>query len=170
VKYLSRYLAKYVGRPGGTPRKQEEPTPEGLTKLTEPSLRPADPPPWPWDQAEAERLVARLREGLDRVERAVAVGKAPPARLAAMRTWLEVAEGYIRDRGLEAARGCDAMELLRGAVGSALALASHGPPPPVPPDPAHDAELCRWLTVYFNCENAWLEPPMKPDTPALCSR
>src|SRR5262245_16637915 len=80
--------------------------------------------------AEAERLLTELREALAGIEAAVAAGKAPPTRLAAMRTWLEVGEGFVRDRQLEVARGWDAMGLLRSTVGSALALAECGPPPP----------------------------------------
>jgi hypothetical protein len=77
-----------------------------------------------WDQAEAERLLAQLREALARVDADVAAGKASAVRAAAIRTWLEVAEGYVKDRDLEAARGWDALELLRGAVARAVGLAT----------------------------------------------
>ena len=40
--------------------------------------------------------------------------------------WLEVCEGYIRDHALEAARGWDAMELLRGAIESCRETARRG--------------------------------------------
>jgi hypothetical protein len=76
-----------------------------------------------WDQAEADYLLARLREGLARVETAVAAGRAPAARASALRTWLDVAEGYVSGKEREAARGWDALRLLRAAVRRALALA-----------------------------------------------
>jgi hypothetical protein len=122
-----------------------------------------------WSQAEAEGLLAELHRAMIRVEWAVGAGKAPPVRLAAMRTWFAVAEGYIRDRELEAARGWDALKLLRDAVQAGLSLAERGPPPPAPSDPAHEAELCRWLRGYFNRENVDLWNPPKSDAPALCS-
>jgi hypothetical protein len=81
-------------------------------------------PAFAWDQAEADRLLADLRGRLARVEAAVAAGEAPAVRAAALRTWLEVGEGYVRDRDLEAARGWDALALLRGAVARAVILAT----------------------------------------------
>jgi hypothetical protein len=54
----------------------------------------------------------------------VASGRAPAVRAAALRTWLEVAEGYVSDPEREAARGWDALALLRGAVKQALTLAA----------------------------------------------
>ncbi len=93
-----------------------------LLDLLAPRQRPA--PAFVWDQAEAERLLAQLREALARVEVEVAAGKAPAARGAAMRTWLEVAEGFVNDREREAARGWDALALLRAAVARALTLAT----------------------------------------------
>ena len=77
-----------------------------------------------WDQTEAERLLAHLREALARVDEAVAADKAPAAQGAAMRTWLEVVEGLVNGREREAARGWDALELLRGAVARAVGLAT----------------------------------------------
>jgi hypothetical protein len=105
--------------------------------------------PAPWDQAEAERLLAQVREALARVEGAVAGGKAPAARGAAMRTWLEVAEGLVSDREGEATRGWDALDLLRGAVRQALRAAVGEQPPPVAYTPAEEERLCRWLESYF---------------------
>jgi hypothetical protein len=80
-----------------------------------------------WDQAEADRLLVRLRDVLARVEAAVAAGNAPAVRAAALRTWLDVAEGFVKDREREAARGWDALELVRAAVSRALALAGGEP-------------------------------------------
>ena len=92
-----------------------------LLALLAAPLRPA--PAFLWDQAEAERLLADLREALARIEAAVAAGKAPPVRLAVLRTWLEVAEGYVSDRERETARGWKAFDLLRRAARHALLAA-----------------------------------------------
>ena len=102
-----------------------------LLDLLAPRQRPA--PAFVWDQAEAECLLAEVREALARVDEAVAAGKAPTARGAAMRTWLEVAEGCVNGREMEAARGWDALDLLRGAVARALILAT---------PPAAEMSLC----------------------------
>jgi hypothetical protein len=115
-----------------------------LTLLAAPRPTPA----FAWDQAEAERLLAQLREVLSRVERAVAAGTAPSARGDAMRTWLEVAEGFVSDREREAARGWDSLELLRGAARQALRTAAGVQPPPVTYTPAEEARLCRWLESF----------------------
>jgi hypothetical protein len=80
-----------------------------------------------WDQVEAERLLAEVREALARVEAAVAAGKAPPARRDVLRTWLEVAEGFVSDREREAACGWDALELLRGTARQVRRAAAGGP-------------------------------------------
>ena len=96
-----------------------------------------------WDQAEAEPLLAQLREALARVEAAVVAGVAPAARAAALRTWLEVAEGFVSDRDREAARGWDALELLRGAARQALRTAAGVQPQPITYTPAEEARLCR---------------------------
>jgi hypothetical protein len=79
-----------------------------------------------WDQAEAERLLAEVREATAHVEAAVNAGQAPPVRLAVLRTWLEVAERYVSDRECEAAGGWDALELLRGAARQARRVAAAG--------------------------------------------
>jgi hypothetical protein len=79
-----------------------------------------------WDQAEAERLLAEVREATAYVEAAVKAGQAPPVRLAVLRIWLKVAEGYVSDREREATRGWDALELLRGAARQARRAAADG--------------------------------------------
>jgi hypothetical protein len=85
-----------------------------------------------WDQAEAERLLAELREGLARLERAWPGGKFPPVKANVVAIFSEVCDGYVRDHDLEAARGWDALALLRGAVRRALSLAA---PPTSEPCP-----------------------------------
>jgi hypothetical protein len=87
---------------------------------------PRGMPTFVWDQAEAERLLGEVRGAIARVEAAVAAGEAPPVRLAAMRAWLEVAEGYVMDREREAARGWGALELLRAAARQACQAAPPG--------------------------------------------
>jgi hypothetical protein len=77
-----------------------------------------------WDQAGAEGLLAQLREALARAEAAVFAGKVPAVRVATQRTWLVVAGGYVRNRDLEAARGWDALALLRSAAARAVILAT----------------------------------------------
>jgi hypothetical protein len=80
-------------------------------------------PAFAWDQAEADHLLAQMRGALARAEAATAAGEVPAVRVAAMRTWLEVGVAYVIDREREAARGYDALALLRGAVARALTLA-----------------------------------------------
>jgi hypothetical protein len=77
-----------------------------------------------WDQAEAERLLGRLRHELARLERTWPGGTFPPVRANAVRIFTEVCESYVRDHDLEAARGWDVLALLRGAVARVLTLAT----------------------------------------------
>jgi TubC N-terminal docking domain len=119
-----------------------------------------------WDQAEAERLLAQMGEALARVDRAVAAGKAPTARADAIRTLRDVAEGYVSGREQEAARGWDALELLRGAAQRALRLAAGERPPPFTYTPEEEAQLCRWLESYCGWpagSAALWDPPGRPD-------
>jgi molecular chaperone GrpE len=90
--------------------------------------KPSKPSAASWDPAEAERLLQGLRAALARVEADVAAGLAPAARAAAVRTWLEVGEGFVNDHEREAARGWDALALLRGAVAEALKAAQRALP------------------------------------------
>ncbi|MCI0463310.1 MAG: hypothetical protein L0Z62_40705 [Gemmataceae bacterium] len=66
-----------------------------------------------WDQAEAERLLAELRTEVRRLTREEYGGVAPAlfGRLAA--DLLAIGEGYVRNHDAEAARGWDALALLR---------------------------------------------------------
>jgi hypothetical protein len=69
-----------------------------------------------WDQAEAERLLARLRNELVRIERDYYRGKMPQVAANLAADGLSIADGYVANHDAEAARGWDAMELLRGLV------------------------------------------------------
>ncbi len=88
---------------------------------------PASPeksaPAFAWDQAEAERLLAELREGLAQLERTWTGGTFPPVKANVLQIGVEVCEAYVRDHELEAARGWDALALLRDAVPRLLSLA-----------------------------------------------
>jgi hypothetical protein len=76
---------------------------------------PEGPPPaFAWDQAEAERLLAELRDEVKRAEALDFGGQPPPLFKTLAADLLAQAEGYIRDHDKEAARGWDALELLRG--------------------------------------------------------
>ncbi|HKI36280.1 MAG TPA: hypothetical protein VKA46_30765 [Gemmataceae bacterium] len=76
-----------------------------------------------WDQAEAERLLAELRDRLARLERTWPGGKFPPVKANVLQIGVEVCEAYVRDHDLEASRGWDALALLRAAVPGFLRLA-----------------------------------------------
>jgi hypothetical protein len=80
-------------------------------------------PAFVWDQAEADRLMAELRDGLVRLEHAWPRGKFPQVKASILQAGVAVCEGYVRDRDLEAVRGWDALALLRGAVPCVLGLA-----------------------------------------------
>jgi hypothetical protein len=130
------------------------------------SCRKDPAPPFAWDQAEAELLLAQLREALARVEGAVAACKAPAVRAVTLRTWLEVAEGVVSDREREAGRGWDALELLRGAARQALRAAGGEQPQLVAYTPAEQSRLCRWLESFCGWppgSAALWEPPGRPD-------
>jgi hypothetical protein len=116
-----------------------------LTLLAAP---PQLAPSFTWDQAEAERLLGQIREALARVERAVAADEAPAHRVAVVQLWLEVAEGFVKNRKAEAARGWDALDLLRGAVRQGLRAAAGERPSPFTYTPEEEAQLCRWLESF----------------------
>ena len=73
-------------------------------------LRPAVPP---WDQAEADRLLADLRAAVARARWDFG-GRFPADLEAIVSDALSIAEGYARDHELEARRGWAALRLLRG--------------------------------------------------------
>jgi hypothetical protein len=84
--------------------------------------------PAAWDQAEAEHLLGHLRRELTRLERTWPGGKFPPVTANVVGIFTEVCESYVRDHELEAARGWDALALLRAAVARALDLATPSTP------------------------------------------
>jgi len=69
----------------------------------------------PWDQGAADAALGELRAEVAAVQ--VAFGGRTPAPLAnVLADALAIAEGYIANREMEARRGWDALELLRGMV------------------------------------------------------
>lgn len=75
---------------------------------------PAAPAVARWDQAEADRLLAELRSAVGRARWREFGGKFPAHLGNVVGDLLAVAEGYVANREAEAARGWDAMRLLRG--------------------------------------------------------
>ena len=84
-----------------------------------------------WDQAEVDRLLGEVRGVLATAVIEHEAGRLTAAQLAAVRTWLEVAEEYARNHNLELARGWDMMVLIRSAVQRAQRATSRE----VPRDP-----------------------------------
>ena len=84
--------------------------------------------PPPWDQADAERLVAEARATVASAEAEHKAGRVTAVRLNVIRIWLEVVEGYMRDHAMEATRGWDVIPLLRSAVQRAHRAASREVP------------------------------------------
>jgi hypothetical protein len=76
-----------------------------------------------WDETEAARLLTRVRAAADHVEVECRAGRTTEAQRNAVAVWLEVAEGYVAGHEAEAARGWDALELLRRVATHAKALA-----------------------------------------------
>ena len=68
-----------------------------------------------WDQTTAELLLADVKHEVDRIR--AEDGGRPPAPLARLlEDAIVIGERYIRDHEIEAARGWDALELLRDLV------------------------------------------------------
>jgi hypothetical protein len=68
-----------------------------------------------WDQTTAELLLANVKHEVDRIR--TGYGGRPPAPLARLlEDAIVIGERYIRDYEIEAARGWDALELLRDLV------------------------------------------------------
>src|SRR5262249_13809583 len=67
-----------------------------------------------WDQAEANRRLAALRAEGERVGRGDFGGDPPAVFRTLAADLVAIGEGYIQHHDLEAARGWDALELLRG--------------------------------------------------------
>jgi hypothetical protein len=76
-----------------------------------------------WDPAEADRLLAHLRTELARIKWEKFRGQIPPALANVTADGLVIAEGYIRNHEQEAARGWDALQMLRDLVASLLGTA-----------------------------------------------
>ncbi|HEX5269360.1 MAG TPA: hypothetical protein VFW33_02680 [Gemmataceae bacterium] len=79
-----------------------------------------------WDPVEADRLLAGVRAALSHAEAEYRAGRMTEARRNAVRTWLEVAEGYASTHEAEARRGWDVLPLLRSALRHAAELAGCG--------------------------------------------
>jgi hypothetical protein len=77
----------------------------------------------PWDQAEADRLLAEARAALAHAEGAHRAGRMTAVRRNLVALWLEVCEGYACDHDREAWRGWDALALLRSATRHAVVAA-----------------------------------------------
>jgi hypothetical protein len=90
-------------------------TGEGRVLPGEPSAAPSSP----WDQAEADRLLAELREQASWSRSEDFGGRFPEVVGHVVEDLLAVAEGYVANQEQEAARGWDALQLLRG-VGPVL--------------------------------------------------
>ena len=69
-----------------------------------------------WDQAEADRLLSEARGAVARAEAAHQAGRMTAARRNVVAPWLDVCEGFARDRDSEALAGWGAMQLLRAAA------------------------------------------------------
>jgi hypothetical protein len=69
----------------------------------------------PWDQAEGERLLAELRSEVERIAAGFR-GPLPRPLAVLLDDALVIGERYIRDHDMEAARGWDALALLRDLV------------------------------------------------------
>jgi hypothetical protein len=76
-----------------------------------------------WHQVEAERLLAHLGEELVRIKHEKHRGQFPLALPNIVADGLAIADGYVRNHEQEAARGWDAMKLLRSLVSSLLSIA-----------------------------------------------
>jgi hypothetical protein len=70
----------------------------------------------PWDASEAAHWLGVLRAEIRRVEVQLFAGKPPAALAMLLADAVVIGERYIRDHELEAARGWDALALLRDLV------------------------------------------------------
>lgn len=69
-----------------------------------------------WDAGKADRLLAELRAAVKRVEAVDFAGRPPEALRNVLADALALGEQYVRDPAAEAARGWDALQLLRGPL------------------------------------------------------
>jgi hypothetical protein len=82
-------------------------------------LRPSKPsaaPLAPWDAAEASRLLEELRFEIQRIESVDFRGRPPGPLHNVLADALAIAQVFIANHELEAARGWDALKLLRGVI------------------------------------------------------
>ena len=109
------------------------------------SLQTSAPSPLlpPWDQAEADRLLAETRAVVASAEAEHRAGRMTAVRLNVVRLWLDVCLGYDRDHELEARRGWDVMLLLRAATRRAIRAAAGEVPPPITRTRAEETRLRR---------------------------
>ena len=144
------------------------PEPSGACEQSEESeLTPA-----PFDHAEAERLLDHLRREVARLQAAWPGGKFPPVKANVVQIAVEVCESYATNYDLEAARGWDALALLRRAVPWAVEIAGRRhTPPAAAPDLGHEEGLCRCLESYFGWPEGsaalWDPPKDVPEEEAL---
>jgi hypothetical protein len=75
-----------------------------------------------WDQAEADRLLADLRQTAARLKAQQPGGRFPEVLGRVVGDLLAVAEDYATGHQREAARGWDSLELLRGVQADLLTL------------------------------------------------
>jgi hypothetical protein len=93
-----------------------KPEPISATDRVEQVGEKCPAPPTPsWDQAAADALLVELRAEVARIEQSFR-GKLPPALSNVLSDALAIAEGYVANHQEEAARGWDALELLRCTV------------------------------------------------------
>jgi hypothetical protein len=69
-----------------------------------------------WNQGEADALLTELRAEVARIEREEFRGQMPGPLANVFADALDIATGYVRNHDIEAARGWDALELLRGMI------------------------------------------------------
>src|SRR5262249_35845756 len=77
---------------------------------------PSEPSAADWDVAAAARLLAELQAEVERIEAREFGGRLPEPLQSVLTDALALGEQYVRDHAAEAARGWDALELLRGLV------------------------------------------------------
>jgi hypothetical protein len=82
-------------------------------------------PAFIWDQAAAEELLADLRATVERLKVAGFRGRPPSLFLKLAADAVAIAEGHFRDHELEAARGWDALDLLREGKQVLLGIADN---------------------------------------------
>ena len=78
-----------------------------------------------WDAVEAERLLAELRAEVILIEWEDYRGQTPAHLATLLRDALAIGARYVRDHEAEAARGWDALQLLRDLVPHVQSIARH---------------------------------------------